>query len=326
MSNLTSISSAALYAAFIMYLIATIFFGGTIKEKKETETNKKQIAGTIGISLTLVGFLSQLLYFITRWVAGGHAPVSNMFEFVTFLGMCLVFGFTIVYFIFQLGVLGLFALPIALLIIAYASMFPQDISPLIPSLQSNWLFIHVMTVSLAQGILAISFVAGFIYLILKVNQTKRTKKNTWLEIIMYMLVISLGFVITTTIFNAIGYEAVFQDANDTEMEYQIPAIAGPEGATLVNTEKMSPWFDAPGWLLGDEAAKKLNTLIWSLATGTLLYFFLRLLTKKRIGAAVQPFLKKFSPQLLDEVMYRSVTIGFPIFTLGGLIFAAIWAQ
>src|SRR5699024_11428840 len=67
-------------------------------------------------------------------------------------------------------------------------------------------------------------------------------------------------------------------------------------------------------------------LIWSLATGTLLYFFLRLLTKKRIGAAVQPFLKKFSPQLLDEVMYRSVTIGFPIFTLGGLIFAAIWAQ
>src|SRR5699024_12238053 len=37
-------------------------------------------------------------------------------------------------------------------------------------------------------------------------------------------------------------------------------------------------------------------------------------------------LHRVSPNLVDEVMYRSVTIGFPLFTLGGLIFASIWAQ
>src|SRR5699024_8715634 len=213
-----------------------------------------------------------------------------------------------------------------LLIIAYASMFPQDISPLVPSLQSNWLFIHVMTVSLAQGILAISFVAGLVYLILKVDQSKPTKKNIWLEAIIYMLILSLGFVATTTIFNAIGYEAVFQDGNGAEMEYHLPAIAGPEGASLVDNSKMSPLFNAPTWLQGDESPRKLNTLIWSFITGSVLYSLIRLFTIKRIGAKVQPLLRKFSPQLLDEVMYRSVAIGFPLFTLGGLIFAAIWAQ
>ncbi|MHA6252355.1 cytochrome c biogenesis protein CcsA [Oceanobacillus sp. CAU 1775] len=29
---------------------------------------------------------------------------------------------------------------------------------------------------------------------------------------------------------------------------------------------------------------------------------------------------------MDEIVYRSVAIGFPLFTLGGLIFASIWAE
>src|SRR5690625_5755051 len=172
MSNLVSISSTALYTAFIVYLIATIFFGATIRDKR-TKT-KRKYADTIAITLTIIGFLAQVVYFISRWIAGGHAPVSNMFEFVTFLGMTLVFAFILIYFIYRLSVLGLFALPIALLIIAYGSMFPKEISPLVPSLQSNWLFIHVITVSIAQGILAISFVVGLIYLILKIDKKKIT--------------------------------------------------------------------------------------------------------------------------------------------------------
>src|SRR5699024_10676112 len=111
--------------------------------------SKKVFVDTLAISLTILVFISQLVYFITRWIAGGHAPVSNMFEFVTFLGMSLVLAFIIIYFIYRLSVLGLFALPVALLIIAYGSMFPTEISPLVPSLQSHWLFIHVITVSLA---------------------------------------------------------------------------------------------------------------------------------------------------------------------------------
>ena len=326
MSNLVDVSSTALYVAFVLYLIATLFFGATIRDKRTADMSKKHVAGTIGITLTIIGFLAQIVYFITRWIASGHAPVSNMFEFVTFLGMSLVLAFIIIYFIYQLGVLGLFALPIALLIIAYASMFPTDISPLVPSLQSHWLFIHVMTVSLSQGVLAISFVAGLIYLIKKIDQTKRTAKNIWLEIVMYLIVVSLGFVIITTVFSSMHYEAVFQTPDGAEMEYHMPAITGPEGSTLADADQMQPLFTTPNWLQGEAAPRKLNTLIWSFMTGTLLYGIIRLFTKKRIAARIQPKLGKISAQLTDEVMYRSVAIGFPLFTLGGLIFASIWAQ
>ena len=329
MSDLTSISSTALFTAFIVYLIATLFFGATIKDKRTSYTSKKGIAGTIAITLTIIGFIAQLVYFITRWIAGGHAPVSNMFEFVTFFGMSLVLAFIIIYFIYRLSVLGLFALPIALLIIAYAGMFPTEISPLVPSLQSNWLFIHVITVSLAQGVLAVSFVAGLLYLIRQVDQTVRSKKTTWLEIILYFLIVGLGFVITTTTFNLMDYQATFKVPiadNIVEMDYHLPAIAGPKGGELVTPDKMTPLFDTPDWMQGKDAPRKLNSLIWSFLSGTIIYGLIRLVFRKRIGAKVQPLLKGVNPGLVDEIMYRSVAIGFPIFTLGGLIFAAIWAQ
>lgn len=329
MSNLVEISSAALYTAFVVYLIATFFFGATIKDKRTSDSSKKGIAGTIAISLTIVGFLAQLIYFFTRWIAGGHAPVTNMFEFVTFLGMSIVLAFIIIYFMYRMSVLGLFALPIAMLIIAYASMFPTEITPLVPSLQSHWLFIHVMTVSISQGVLAISFVAGLLYLVKTVDQTKRTKKTFWIEIILYLLVVALGFVISTTTFNTINYEATFEIKNNTgsvEMTYDMPAIAGPDGGELISTDKFSPIMDTPNWFQGKDAPKKFNTLIWSFLVGTIIYGLIRIIIRGRIGAKIQPLLKGVNQSLVDEIMYRSVAIGFPLFTLGGLIFAAIWAQ
>src|SRR5699024_9830985 len=101
-------------------------------------------------------------------------------------------------------------LPVALVILAYASMFPTDISPLVPSLQSPWLYIHVTTVSLAQGILAISFVAGLIYLLATINQTVRSKKTFWLEAIIVAIFLVIGFVISSSVSNIAGYEVEFE--------------------------------------------------------------------------------------------------------------------
>ena len=41
---------------------------------------------------------------------------------------------------------------------------------------------------------------------------------------------------------------------------------------------------------------------------------------------LKPFVKRANLELMDEIGYRSVLIGFPVFTLGALIFAMIWAQ
>src|SRR5699024_4745425 len=328
MDNLLSISSTALCIAFFLYLIATVFFSATIRDKNTTD-GKNSKTSTIAITITILGFLSQLVYVVTRWIASGHAPVSNMFEFVTFLGFSIVLAFIILHFMYKVNVVGLFALPVAMIVIAYGSMFPTEISPLVASLRSDWLYIHVTTVSLSQGILAISFVTGLIYLLKSVDQTRISLKNISLEAVLFGIIVVIGYVAITTGFGFTDYKATFEIDNGArvvEMDYRIPPITGPADGELVTTDKMSPLFDTPGWMKGADAPIKLNTVIWSFITGVGIYLLLLLILRKRIGKAVQPALKKVKLSLLDEMTYRAVAIGFPLFTLGGLIFASIWAQ
>jgi cytochrome c-type biogenesis protein CcsB len=321
------ISSNLLFAAFILYLIAIPFFGGAIKKRKELQ-GKKSLNnwGKIGIIVTVIGFAAQLGFFITRWIAGGHAPLSNMFEYTAFFGMCLVGAFIIIFSIYKTPLLGLFTLPISLLIIAFASMFPMEISPLIPALQSYWLQIHVSTVAIGEAILAVSFGAALIYLVKAVDQTRRSKSSTWLEVVMYGLIATLGFVIIISIFSITDYRASFnwidKNGNEAKVEYHLPALIGPHEGELIESGKFEPIIEVPGII----NAKKLNTVIWSLGAGVILYFLARVILRKRIGAALQPLTKNIKLDLVDEISYRSVLIGFPVFTLGGLVFAMIWAQ
>lgn len=323
---MAELSSNFLYAAFLLYLVATFLFGGSIKDKRGAEEKKQNKWAKLGIFITILGFAAQIGYFITRWIAAGHAPVSNLFEFTTFFGMMLVGAFILIYFLYKTPALGLFALPIALLIIAYASMFPTEISPLIPALQSDWLHIHVTTAAAGQSILAISFVTAIIYLIKFVDQTQSSKRTFWLEGIMFTLVCTIGFVIITSSFAAMDYKANFDwvDKNGAEVkqEFNLPALVGPNEGRLIETDRFEPLVDMPPLI----NAKKLNTVLWSFGMGLVLYGLIRLIARKRVAALIKPIVKNVNLNLLDEISYRSVLIGFPIFTLGALIFAMIWAQ
>ncbi|MCK1991363.1 c-type cytochrome biogenesis protein CcsB [Peribacillus muralis] len=323
---MAEISSNFLYAAFLLYLVATFLFGGSIKDKRGAEEKKQNKWAKLAISVTILGFAAQIGYFITRWIAAGHAPVSNLFEFTTFFGMMLVGAFILIYFLYKTPALGLFALPIALLIIAYASMFPTEISPLIPALQSDWLHIHVTTAAAGQSILAISFVAAIIYLVKFVDQTHSSKRTFWLEVIMFTLVSTIGFVIITSTFAAMDYKANFdwidkKGAADKQ-EYNLPALVGPHEGKLIEADRFEPLVSMPAII----NAKKLNTVLWSIGAGLILYGLIRLIARKRVAALIKPIVKNVNLSLLDEISYRSVLIGFPIFTLGALIFAMIWAQ
>ena len=195
-SQLVSISSTLLYAAFIIYLVALLPLAASIKSK----SNKP---GRVSIVMIVAAFIMQLGYFILRWIAQGHAPVSNMYEFITMFAIMLIAGFLITYHYFKTQVFGLFAIPVSLLLVAYGSMFSQEVEPLIPALQSNWLAIHVITVTLAYGILSMSAVAGLIYLLKAIPATEKSWRARFLEAIMAGIVIVITFIVTTVLMESI---------------------------------------------------------------------------------------------------------------------------
>ncbi|MGM7680954.1 c-type cytochrome biogenesis protein CcsB [Cytobacillus sp. Hm23] len=324
------LSSQLLGISFFIFFIATILFSASFKTRKNKDTKLSKIE-KMAFILTIFGFLLQVSYFVLRWIASGYAPVSNMFEYMTFFGITIVLAFIIIYLVYKTSILGVFALPIAMIIIAYASVFPDNMQPLVPALQSYWLKIHVTTAALGEGVLAISFVAGVIFLIKTVNQQKTTKETVFLELVMYALLSTVGFAGVTLIFNTMNYETNYSWVSETDIEttitYTMPAIVGPPNGTLEESNNSyGALAKAPSWMNGVNAPRKLNSLLWALLSGLSLYIITRLVLRKRIGAFIQPKLKNVRDDILDEIGYRSVLIGFPIFTLGALIFAMIWAQ
>ncbi|MBK3496338.1 c-type cytochrome biogenesis protein CcsB [Viridibacillus sp. YIM B01967] len=328
MQSLIDISSTALYISFLTYLIAIIPLGLSV-------TSQKRVFSIVGLSMTWIGFTLQITYFGIRWYAIGHAPVGNMYEFMTFFGIMLVAAFLIMYYIYHQSVIGLFALPIALLILGYANAFSKDVTPLIPALQSEWLTIHVITVAFSSAVLSISFVTSVIYLLKVINTEEKSKKTFFLELVMYFLVVVCGFIATTSAFNIAGYEKNIQFTNQDEKlevyEYKMPAITVPKESVVVEMaedKKVTQTTGESGFLEVSSFlnAMKLNTLIWSFLVGSLLYLLIRLITRRKIISLLKPLTNRVNAATMDEISYRSIVIGFPLFTLGGLIFAMIWAQ
>lgn len=322
------LSSNLLLAAFFLYLLATIFFAVSVtgKKFKNKAGEEKNKSGLLGYLSAVVALLFALGYFGTRWYVAGHAPVSNLFEYTTFLGIMMSLAFVIIYPIYKTNVLGLFAMPIVMLIIAYASMFPSEVSPLIPALQSYWLKIHVTTTAFGQGVLSIGFIGGLIYLLRVIDFKKNDKQVKAIEFVLYSIISIVGFILISSLFSSLNYEAEFayidEKGREAEMVYHMPALVGPNESVLLTEERLAPLVNLHPNIKSDD----LNTVIWSLFSGLILYGLLRIITRKKVGQLLQPLLKGVSPQAADEISYRAIAIGFPIFTLGGIIFAMIWAQ
>jgi ABC-type transport system involved in cytochrome c biogenesis permease subunit len=347
--NLNSLSSTFLMIAFFIYLLAFLIFVLSITGKKWSNRDPEEHTrrwGQFAFIVSIVGFLCHVTFFFTRWYAGQHIPTANMYEFMTFLGMMIMFAFLIVYMIYRTPVLGVFALPIGFIIIAYASVFPNEIQPLIPALQSYWLKIHVTTAASGEAFFAVGFAGGLMYLLRTIDFSGTTpqhkKEQRGIELTLFVILMLIAFIGSIFTFNAAGYEATFSKDVTTVNEqgvsttvaqketYVLPPIVQPHGATVVQMDPFlgisKPLLEAPSWMEGASAGRKLNTMVWSLLLGIVLYAVLRLLVRKPLGAAIGPILKGMDPDDLDEISYRAIAIGYPIFTLGALIFAMIWAQ
>ncbi|MFE5317131.1 c-type cytochrome biogenesis protein CcsB [Paenibacillus sp. NPDC056579] len=337
-------SSSFLFLAFIVYSVAFLIFVVAITGKQWNQQNPEEHVakwGKVGIIASIIGFACHAAFFFLRWAEAGHIPTSNMFEFMTFLGMMIMLAFIIVYFIYRTPVLGVFALPVGIIIIAYASVFPKEIQPLIPALQSYWLKIHVTTAALGEAFFAVGFAAGLMYLLRTIdfgNKDRSSKKErVGVEITMGFLIVIVAFVVSIFSFNAAGYHASFavtstDDTGNTVQstsKYVLPPIFAPDNSEVIEMKPFlgmtEPLLEAPSFFKGSDAGRKLNTVVWSILGGIVLYLLLRLAARKPLSAAISPLMKGMEEEDIDEISYRAIAIGYPIFTLGALIFAMIWA-
>jgi cytochrome c-type biogenesis protein CcsB len=133
---------------------------------------KKPGPGTMAVWVAIGGVVGNTAGIVMRWVESyslgiGHAPLSNLYESLVFFAWSIAIIYLFVERKVKNRVIGAFTMPLAFLVLAYASLSPgisNRIQPLLPALKSNWLIAHVIACFIGYAAFAIAFGISIMYL------------------------------------------------------------------------------------------------------------------------------------------------------------------
>ena len=115
-------------------------------------------------ALLYIAVITFVTILVVRTSTGGRIPFANSYEFtLLFSGGVLLFAIFV-----RRGLDSpLFDLTVglvAILLLSVAGTFSSEIRPLMPALQSGWLYAHVATAVIAYGSFALAACLGMVYL------------------------------------------------------------------------------------------------------------------------------------------------------------------
>lgn len=287
-SQFFGISSIAYILAMVAYIAYLVLKNSTI--------------GIIATTITSVGFISQTIAFFMRgkefYDIGQMGimraiPLTNLYESLIFFVWCLILGYLIIEWKYKNRSFGAFITPIAGMALAFIDISGMDknIHPLIPALQSNWLLAHVTLSFIAYATFAISFATAIMYLAVTTDNKKSGAYIFW--------TITLGIFFSILI--AMG------------IDFLTFKIAAKTPEAFIKSYLFKATFRSSSGAV----------ILFSYAIAIAFVFLVW-----RYGHVIKKLIESFSisHDLLDDLTYKSIAIGFPVFTLGGLIFGAIWAD
>lgn len=148
-----------------------------------------------GSVLIFVAFLFYTAGLAMRWYIAGHAPWSNGYETMIYVGWATsLAGFVFV----KRSPITLAVTTILssiILFVAGMSWMNPEITNLVPVLKSYWLVIHVAVITASYGFLAMGALLGMLNLMLMILRNKRNNKNISFTIIEISYIIEMALII-----------------------------------------------------------------------------------------------------------------------------------
>ncbi|MDV7186008.1 cytochrome c biogenesis protein CcsA [Lutibacter sp. TH_r2] len=166
--------------SYYMYIGTLMFFLVIFQIFKNNKTVNFLIKACIAIIIGL--FLMHTGGLIARWIVSGHAPWSNAYESMIYVGWAtmlfgLLFGRKSSMTIAATAFLTAF-----ILMVAHWNWMDPEIANLVPVLNSYWLMIHVAVIVASYGPFALGMILGLISLLLMILTTKKNKEKIGLMI------------------------------------------------------------------------------------------------------------------------------------------------
>ena len=126
----------------------------------------RQMWARVGTALTVLAFLFHLGATVTRGIAAGRVPWSNMYEFSMTGTLLIVAVYLVVLIRYDLRFLGTFITGLIVMLLAGVLLggLYTEVVPLMDPLKSVWLVIHVFVASLGTAFFALAFALSVVQL------------------------------------------------------------------------------------------------------------------------------------------------------------------
>lgn len=325
---------------------------------------KKPILTTIGTILFVLGVIPQTLAFGLRWANTGHFPLSNMYEYLAVMSWMAAISLGILTWKYRHWVISALISPVVVMLMVAASLLPKEPSmQLMPALQSYWLMIHVTLASMGAGAFAVAAAVSMIYLFAAKDKddVKAEFKPSLTAPLISLVILPAAALLLGGLsgvfssftkfaffghaaFGFFGYPSIISVGSALILCGIYLPLAGFVWGQLAKGE-IAParryWAAvgflalfigalAAGWLIRsgkvtlttDSPLKIFEFFGVTAICSAIALFIIHVL----LGFGQIPWRLKLEGRLLDEINYRSVTLGYPLYTLGALFAGAIWAE
>jgi cytochrome c-type biogenesis protein CcsB len=163
----------------LFFLVAMVFYFISAFCYFSFFFSKEEPLARIGFWVAFVGFFIHTIALFWRTFESGHAPFTNMYESLSFLAWSSILAYVIIESKYKIRKAGPYFLLIVIALMALASspLMPKEATPLVPALQSYWLWLHVSVTLLGEAFFAVAFITSIMYLVADSQKRKRIKSG-----------------------------------------------------------------------------------------------------------------------------------------------------
>ena len=148
-----------------------------------------------GTALVFVAFLLYTVGLMIRWYIAGHAPWSNGYETMIYVGWATILSGFIFARRSPISLAVTTILTAIILFVAGMSWMNPEITNLVPVLKSYWLVVHVAIITASYGFLAMAALLGMLNLVLMILRNKKNEKNIRFTIIEVSYIVEMAMII-----------------------------------------------------------------------------------------------------------------------------------
>ncbi len=309
-AQLGSLSHTLFNTALVAYLVSMVgyFFRmaytRVAADGSSVSTTVGRRIGQAATALALAGAAVHLASIVLRGVAADRVPWANMYEYSSALALLAVLvGLVVLQRRLGLGHLMGFVLALSIVTMAIGLMLYTDPGPVVPSLQSYWIQIHVTAAMVASSIFMVAFAATALYLVKDTAERRVAARS--------------GSVYGGS---TVGAASVTSEA-DGQPDDRLDGDADEAryASPLAQRQVLSPVLFP---LVPFAVVLAFVLVVWRAPVAALLAASVAALVGILTWYAV-PHLPPAAT--LDTVAYRTVAFGFPIWTFA-VIAGAIWAE